>query len=78
LSQPRLTPESFDARKFTFYSNQGWEISDFGTIGSVENDFLIAYPTTNPPFGGGPVIRTPGEFDNGLRVTLKFIRVFTE
>ena len=52
----------------------GFEISDFGTIGAVHNTFLIANPTTNAPYGGGPIVVAPGEHYNGLPVTLKFIK----
>ncbi len=77
LEELRLTPESFDARKFTFVPGEGFIISRFGTIGSVANDFLIAYPTTNPPYGGGPIVVQPGQIYDGLPVSLKFVRAST-
>ncbi len=75
LGEVRLTPESFDARKFTFFPNQGFLISDVGTIDAIHNEFLIAYPTTNPPYGGGPIVIPNGTAFTGLPVTCTFFRV---
>ena len=78
LDEIRITQESFDARKFTFIPNKYFLISDVGTIDAVGNDFLIAYPITNPPYSGGPLVVQPGQNFTGLPVSLIFARVPTD